>query len=159
MSLAADLVFTGGPVFTATPAPDAATGHGRMPTALAGRDRMPGALAVLGDRIVAVGQAEEVAALAGRSTRVVDLAGRLLVPGFIDAHAHLLAHGATRGEIDCKYPGARSIRDIQNLIRERARVTPPGRWVRAWGYDQRTHPRVGRPEPRGTRREHRRRRP
>lgn len=66
----ADLVFTGGPVFTATAARRPAT-----------------AVAVSGGRIVAVGH-DEVRELVGRGTEVVDLRGRMLVPGFQDAHVH-----------------------------------------------------------------------
>jgi len=57
-------------------------------------------------------------------------------PGFVDAHAHLVTHGASRLEVNCKYPRVHSIRDIQARIRERAASTAPGQWVQAWGYDQ-----------------------
>ncbi|MBM7503414.1 amidohydrolase [Agromyces aurantiacus] len=67
----ADLVFTGGPVFTADTV----------------RSRAE-AVAVRGGRIVAVGADHDVRDLIGPSTEVVDLAGRLLVPGFQDAHVH-----------------------------------------------------------------------
>jgi predicted amidohydrolase YtcJ len=67
----ADLVFTGGPVFTADTV----------------RSRA-GAVAVRDGRIVAVGSEHDIRDLVGRSTEVVDLAGRLLVPGFQDAHVH-----------------------------------------------------------------------
>lgn len=67
----ADLVFTGGPVFTADTV----------------RSRA-GAVAVRGGRIVAVGSDHDIRDLVGPSTEVVDLAGRLLVPGFQDAHVH-----------------------------------------------------------------------
>src|SRR5690349_7354700 len=48
-----------------------------------------GAVAVSGDRIVAVGDDAEITALTGVGTEVVDLGGRLLLPGFVDAHNHL----------------------------------------------------------------------
>jgi len=91
---------------------------------------------VRGRRIAAVGPLDEVMELAGPATEVVDLGGRLLLPGFIDAHCHLVAYGFSRLEADCRYPAVRSIRDIQDRIREKARTTPPGGWVRASGYDQ-----------------------
>lgn len=71
--MTADLIFRGGPVFTAS----------------ATRERVS-AVAVRGDRIVAVGHEGDpwVAELTGPSTEVVDLRGRLLVPGFVDAHVH-----------------------------------------------------------------------
>lgn len=70
----ADLLFTNGPVLTP---------EGRTATAVA----------VTGDRITAVGHGE-VHDLAGPRTQVVDLAGRLLLPGFQDAHVHPVPHGA-----------------------------------------------------------------
>ncbi len=111
----ASLIFRGGPVLAGGP---------------------PDALAVRGDRILAVGRTQDIMNLAGARTRVIDLQGRFLMPGFVDAHAHLVAHGASRLEVNCKYPSVHSIRDIQARIRERAASTAPGQWVRAWGYDQ-----------------------
>ncbi len=67
----ADLVFTGGPVFTA----DTVRSRAR-------------AVAVADGRIVAVGSQDDVRELVGPRTEVVDLAGRMLVPGFQDAHVH-----------------------------------------------------------------------
>ncbi|MGR3934143.1 amidohydrolase [Streptomyces sp. BRA346] len=76
----ADLVFTGGPVHTVDPA------HGRAT-----------AVAVRGERVIAVGR-EEVHDLIGPGTEVVDLAGRLLLPGFQDAHVHPLGAGIELGQ-------------------------------------------------------------
>ncbi|RNG26509.1 amidohydrolase [Streptomyces botrytidirepellens] len=76
----ADLVFTGGPVHTVDPARGRAT-----------------AVAVRGERVIAVGR-EEVNDLIGPGTEVVDLAGRLLLPGFQDAHVHPLGAGIELGQ-------------------------------------------------------------
>ncbi|WP_039940341.1 amidohydrolase [Streptomyces himastatinicus] len=76
----ADLVFTGGPVHTVDPARSRAT-----------------AVAVRGERVIAVGR-EEVHDLIGPGTEVVDLAGRLLLPGFQDAHIHPLGAGIELGQ-------------------------------------------------------------
>ncbi|MFC9062010.1 amidohydrolase family protein, partial [Streptomyces sp. NPDC057074] len=78
----ADLVFTGGPVHTVDPVHPLAT-----------------SVAVRGDRIVAVGH-DEVTDLIGPATEVVDLHGRLLVPGFQDAHAHPVGAGVEMGQCD-----------------------------------------------------------
>ncbi len=56
------------------------------------------ALAVSNGRIVAVGTTEEIKRLAGPATRVVDLAGRRVVPGFHDSHVHLLGSGLRLAE-------------------------------------------------------------
>ena len=125
MNRYADILFTGGPVFTSDP---------RQPAAEA--------VAVSGERILAVGRAAELASYRGRATRVVELAGRFLMPGFIYAHVHLAAYGANQLHINCKFPQVRSIRDIQERIRSRAqKPEAPGdrsgpRWIRGWGYDQ-----------------------
>src|SRR5262249_24125320 len=94
------------------------------------------ALAVAGERILAVGSNAEVRALAGLSTRVVELRGRSLLPGLIDAHCHLVGVGAARNAIDCKAPGMGSIRELAEAVRERAAALPPGTWIRGCGYDQ-----------------------
>ncbi len=116
-----DIIFRGGPIFTGVPS---------------GPDPAAEAVAVRGDRIAAVGRAAEVMTLAGPRTEVVDLGGRLLLPGFIDAHCHLVGYGFSRQEANCRYPTVRSIVDIQAKIREKAGATVPGQWVRAGGYDQ-----------------------
>ena len=81
----ADLVLTGGHVHTVDPA---------LPRAEA--------VAVAGERIVAVGSAADVAAWIGPRTRVVDLAGRLLLPGFQDAHVHPTTGGMDLLECDVR---------------------------------------------------------
>ena len=91
------------------------------------------AIAIARDRIVAVGSNAEVRALAGPQTRLMDLAGKTVVPGFIDAHSHPASAGrAHLRQVDADL---RSIAAIQNAIRERAAKTPPGEWVLAFKYD------------------------
>lgn len=86
------------------------------------------ALAVKYGRIVRVGTSAEVHKLErGASTKVVDLAGKMVVPGLIDAHVHAI--GAGLSEAQAKLPPLDSIADIQNYIRERAKSTPPGEWI------------------------------
>jgi predicted amidohydrolase YtcJ len=99
-------------------------------------DRLAEAVALEGDRIVAVGSDSECLALAGPGTRRIDLKGRSLTPGFIDAHHHFLGLGAAQEAIDCKAPGMQSIEAIVAAIRARATSTLPGEWIRGAGYDQ-----------------------
>ncbi|MFN0177496.1 MAG: amidohydrolase [Gemmatimonadales bacterium] len=100
------------------------------------------AVAILGDRLLAVGTNQEILRLAGPSTRRVDLAGRTVVPGFIDAHSHPAGSGLQHlTRIDCDL---RSIADIQAAVRERAAKTPAGEWVLGFKYDD-TKTREGRP--------------
>jgi predicted amidohydrolase YtcJ len=85
------------------------------------------AIAIAGDRILAVGSNDTLAAHTAPKTRVVDLKGRTVTPGIIDGHAHMDREG-----LKSVYPAlgpVRSIRDIQNRIAELARVTPRGEWI------------------------------
>lgn len=101
------------------------------------RDEVLEAVAVDGTRILAVGSDDEILRLRTPETEVVDLRGRSLLPGFIDSHLHLLLHGTNYLGVDCKN-GVSSLEDISERLAERARKTPPGEWVRGWGYnDQR----------------------
>ncbi len=91
------------------------------------------AVAIAGERIFAVGSNDEVGALAGRATKVVDLGGQTVTPGFIDAHCHPAYAGRRHLRfIDCDL---RSIKAIQDAVRERAAKTPPGEWVTGFKYD------------------------
>ena len=85
------------------------------------------ALAVAGGRIAAVGDRADVKAWRVRRTEVVDLRGATVIPGLVDAHAHLDREG-----LKSKYPSlarCRSIGDIQLLVRRLAARTPKGSWI------------------------------
>src|SRR5258705_176118 len=114
----ADLVFVNGRVITV----DA-------------RDTVAEAVAVRGDRIVRVGSNEAVKALQGNATRVVDLAGRALTPGFVENHMHVPHAAQNRTWVDCSPAAVSSIPELAAAIAERARTTPPGEWVMGWGFD------------------------
>ena len=91
------------------------------------------AIAIAGERIVAVGSNDEVRALADGATKSVDVGGKTIVPGFIDAHCHPAYSGRRHLRfIDCDL---RSISAIQDAVRERASKTPPGEWVVGFKYD------------------------
>ena len=93
------------------------------------------ALAVRGDRIVWVGSDAESRQFAVLSPRVIDCDGGTLIPGFHDAHMHLLAYASTFGAVDCGPGQASSIADIVGQIAKQAERTPQGQWISAWGYD------------------------
>ena len=113
----ADLVLRGGVVHTV---------DARRPRA--------SAVAVRGDRVVAVGADAEVAALVGPRTRVVELAGRAVVPGFDDAHAHLLGIGAQR--LDVELTGAPTFDEVVARVAAAVRARRPGEWVRGRGWHE-----------------------
>ena len=91
------------------------------------------ALAIANGRFIAVGDDDDVAGLIGPGTRTLDLAGKTVLPGFIDAHIHVLSSG-TRHVMaaDCALP---SIGNIQDALRERASAAPAGQWVQGFKFD------------------------
>lgn len=91
-------------------------------------------LAVMGGRVLAVGDDDLAAQFT--ADRVVDLGGRCVVPGFNDAHNHMVFFGMTLADVDCSSPPMRSVADICDAIRRRAAETPAGGWVTGSGYDQ-----------------------
>ena len=92
------------------------------------------ALAVLGERIVAVGSAADVDAWHGPQTKIVDAKGKLLLPGFNDAHVHLLDGGTHLQEVQLK--DAASPEEFARRIAERAKTTPKGEWITGGDWDE-----------------------
>ncbi len=92
------------------------------------------ALAVLGDRIVAVGAAAEVDAWHGPETKIVDAHGKLLLPGFNDAHVHFVDGGSHLREVQLK--DAPSPEEFARRIGERAKTTPKGEWITGGDWDE-----------------------
>ncbi|MFI9331012.1 amidohydrolase [Kitasatospora sp. NPDC052868] len=110
----ADLVFTNGPVHTGDPA----------------RTRA-GSLAVTGERITAVGH-DEVRELIGPGTEVVDLAGRLLIPGFQDAHVHAVYGGTELAE--CDLSETVGVGDYLQRVAGFAAAHPDRPWITGSGW-------------------------
>ena len=102
-------------------------------------ERIAEAVAVEGNRITAVGTAEEIERFVGPTTRVIDLAGRALLPGFIDAHSHVegLAE-SERARLPIHIPHSlKTTADILTRLRERASEIPAGSWIVGQGtYNQ-----------------------
>jgi hypothetical protein len=94
------------------------------------------AVAVQGERILAVGSDADIRSRAGPQAEVIDCGGRAVLPGFIDAHCHVLAYAASLLALDCSPDAVSSIADIQAVLRRQAEITPPGRWIRAVGYSE-----------------------
>jgi hypothetical protein len=92
------------------------------------------ALAVRGGRIAFVGSARGALALVGPRTEKLDLAGRTVIPGMVDAHAHLLGLGQALRTVDLV--GTRSYEEVVARVAERANKARPGEWIRGRGWDQ-----------------------
>jgi predicted amidohydrolase YtcJ len=97
------------------------------------------ALAVAGDRIVAVGARREVQRLKQPATRVVDLGGKTVLPGLIDAHAHFASLGSYElGRVDLS--DARSFDEVVEMIAARAKRADEGDWIIGGRWDHERWP-------------------
>ncbi|MBL8386080.1 MAG: amidohydrolase family protein [Burkholderiales bacterium] len=101
--------------------------NGRIHT-LETPNRTVEALAVAGDRVAAAGAAATLLAARGAHTRVIDLAGATVVPGFFDAHPHLDRMGL-RDLCGVAIGHCRSVAEICDAVRAAAARTPPGEWI------------------------------
>ncbi|MCC9711068.1 amidohydrolase [Streptomyces sp. MNU76] len=114
------LVLTGGQVITVDAAFSVAEG-----------------VAVRGREIVAVGTDAEMRALAGPTTRIVELAGRTVLPGINDSHLHGAAYGLSRPPfaLDVGHPAVGSIADVAQVVGAAVRAAEPGEWIVGLGWD------------------------
>ena len=85
------------------------------------------AIAVAGDRIALVGSDESVLALAGPKARVISLSGRTVIPGIIDAHAHMEREGLKQFRLSLA--GLTTVREVLARIAAEAARTPKGQWI------------------------------
>jgi predicted amidohydrolase YtcJ len=118
-SLRADLILVNGRVLT-----------------MDGRDTEAQALAIKAERLLAVGENREIESLAGPTTRAIDLAGQVVLPGLADIHVHLASDALQADAIEVRDffdPDMTTIQRIQERIREHATQTPPGEWIVARG--------------------------
>lgn len=93
------------------------------------------ALAVCGDKITLVGDAETIKAEIGRTTRVVDLQGRALLPGFVDAHCHTAMYGESRTFLSLRPDDVASLDELLEKVRQAAAERPASSWIRGRGWD------------------------
>jgi predicted amidohydrolase YtcJ len=94
------------------------------------------AVAVAGGRISAVGASAELLTRRDRDTEVIDLGGRTVVPGFVDAHNHFGPTTLNPRGVDLADPPVATIADIQARIATAARDLAPGAWIRAFAHDE-----------------------
>ena len=120
----ADLVFLNGQVITMAPDQPQAE-----------------AVAVSGGRIGLIGSTELVRTEVGRATQVIDLAGQTLLPGFNDAHLHMLIYGQTKLLwLNCRPEVVSHLDDILAMVKAETTRREPGQWIRGRGYNDLTLP-------------------
>jgi predicted amidohydrolase YtcJ len=95
---------------------------------LAGSDRVHQAMAIRDGRILALGQAAQMAELTGPKTRVIDLQGRTVIPGLIDSHMHAI-RAALSFATEVNWIGARSLTEALARLKTAAQNTPNGQWL------------------------------
>jgi len=114
---AADLVLRGGKIVTVDSTRPAA-----------------GALAVSGDTIVAVGSDAEIEPYVGADTRVIELDGRMAMPGFVEAHGHFMGMGQAQMQLDLL--GTSSWDRVVRMVDSAAAEAEPGEWILGRGWHQ-----------------------
>ena len=117
----ADLILRNGRIYTVDDAKPVAT-----------------AVVVRGDRIVFVGSDLEAANYAGRSTKIVDLHGNTVLPGFADAHIHVLGVGQALRNVDLV--GVKTFEEVVARVVARSKDMKPGEWILGRGWDQNLFP-------------------
>jgi len=120
----ADLIFTHGNIYTGVV----------DPTASLGGNKRAEALAVVGDRILAVGARDEIMKLKGPDTKIIDLGGHFVMPGFNDAHMHLASAGLEK--INVNLVGVKSLEEFRERILAKVETAAPGEWIVGGGWDE-----------------------
>ena len=92
------------------------------------------AVAIRDDRILAVGTTEAMSKHRGESSEVIDLQGRMVVPGFIEGHGHYTSFGDALLILDFRY--AKSFAEIVSMVAEAAAETPAGEWIVGRGWNE-----------------------
>jgi predicted amidohydrolase YtcJ len=118
-----------------TLAPDLVLLNGKIWTVDKARPEVE-ALAARGGRIVALGKTADIKRLAGKKTRIIDLAGRRVLPGFYDSHVHLLGSGLRLAEVALK--DAKNEAEFGKRLRAFDRKLPRDRWMTGgeWDHDR-----------------------
>ncbi|TVP58043.1 MAG: amidohydrolase [Gemmatimonadales bacterium] len=127
MAPEADWIFTDARIWRGGPegaAPGDADSHGVR----------EGALALREGRVLALGAASQVMAHRGPDTAIFSLGGRFVMPGFVDAHVHLLTGGLRLFRVDLR--GASSRQEFHQRVADRTRITPVGEWILGGDWNQ-----------------------
>ncbi len=93
-------------------------------------------VACKGDRILLVGDRTDLGLVAGTNSRIIDCRGKILVPGFNDAHCHILSFVRKLLSVDLSPAAVKSIGDIKAAVGRKVQQTPPGQWISGAGYHE-----------------------
>ncbi|MGA9528881.1 MAG: amidohydrolase [Terriglobales bacterium] len=129
---------TNAPAQTPTPKADIIFIHANIYTGVANNSsqetsKRPSALAIRGDRILAVGTREEVEKFKGPKTKVVNLDGHFVMPGFNDAHMHMASAGLEK--LNVNLVGTKTLEELRARLRAKCEAASPGEWVVGEGWD------------------------
>lgn len=108
--------------------------HGGKIYTVAGGNSTVEVVAVRGDQIVFAGSRADAERYTGEGTRWVDLGGNTMIPGLVDAHAHLRSLGKYLAQL--KLDRAKSPQEVREMVLEAQKSVPPGRWIEGRGWDQ-----------------------
>ena len=133
------------PIFAQAPA-DLILRNGKVVTLDSAQPEVH-AIAIRNGRIVAVGTGAESPRLKGPSTRIIDLGGKLAIPGFIEGHGHFMGVGEAQMNLNLRT--ARNWDDIVALVAEAAKTAKPGAWIMGRGFHQSKWDKVPQPNVQG----------
>jgi predicted amidohydrolase YtcJ len=120
----ADIIFIHGNIYTEVIDSAAAFGSGKRAESLA----------IAGDKILAVGSRDEVMKFKGTETKIIDLNGHFLMPGFNDAHMHMASAGLERMNVDLV--GAKTLDEFRERLLAKVEKAAPGEWIVGEGWDE-----------------------
>ncbi|MGC1243358.1 MAG: amidohydrolase [Chryseosolibacter sp.] len=113
----ADLVIVGGKIYTADE-----------------KQPVVEAVAVRGNKIIFTGSGQEGRRYAGKKTKLIDLQGKIMTPGFIEGHAHMMGVGYNQLELDLM--AVKSYEELVDVVREAVKHAQPGQWILGRGWHQ-----------------------
>lgn len=90
---------------------------------------------VFDGRFGVVGLAKKLDQTIRTTSSVVDLGGKTVIPGIIESHNHLSDYALTLAQVDCSTSSNRCIDDVLSALKTKTANTPPGDWIKGWGYD------------------------